>query len=344
MVTVLITGLGSTTALSVVKGLRQYREFPIRIVGVDINPPAEIAGSAFVDAFYTVPRAVHADYLKTLLQICQKENVRALFPIIDIELEVIAAAITDFQRQSVHVWVSPSPTVRLCNDKYLTYQFFKEKGFPTAESWTPEELSGVRGRLQYPLVVKPRAGVSSIDVFVVEDEASLVSACAKAKAPIIQQYLTGPEFTIDVLSTQQSQVLTCVPRERIETKAGISYKGRTVRDVRLIEYAARIASALKMVGPCNIQCRIGDDGPRFFEINPRFSGTLPLTIAAGVNSPAILLRLALEPHWNPGPIAFRAGVLMTRYWEEVFRTEESPEPAADMNLALQTPQRLSGRQ
>src|SRR5688572_21248926 len=52
-VTVLITGLGSTTAVSVIKGFRQQHTFRVRIIGTDSHPHNLIAGSAFCDRFYT---------------------------------------------------------------------------------------------------------------------------------------------------------------------------------------------------------------------------------------------------------------------------------------------------
>ena len=52
-VNILITGIGSTTAISVVKGLRQQKEISTKIVGVDINHRNEIAGSRFCDIFYS---------------------------------------------------------------------------------------------------------------------------------------------------------------------------------------------------------------------------------------------------------------------------------------------------
>ena len=87
---VMVTGIGSTTAISVVKALRQQKEVIVKLIGVDINRKNEIAGSQFCDRFYTVPEAVAANYITELIKICQFEGVLILFPIIDIELEVIA--------------------------------------------------------------------------------------------------------------------------------------------------------------------------------------------------------------------------------------------------------------
>ena len=317
-VTVLITGIGSTTAISVAKGLKRQTELDVRIVGTDINRRDEIAGSSFCDQFYTIPEAVRSEFIPSLLDICATEGVQVIFPVIDVELEMIAARVDAFRAKGIHVWLSDAETIRVCNDKYRTYHFFIEHGIPTAKTWLPEEITARRGEWKYPLIVKPVSGRGSVDVLQVRDELELTLALRKVKNPLIQEYLEGTEFTIDVLTDNEARPVAAVPRTRDETKAGISYKGRTVRDQQLIEQASRIAQTLRIKGPCNIQCRVGDSGPKFFEVNPRFSGALPLTIAAGVNSPYLLVKLAVHGKLDRSYFEFQEGVYMARYWEEVF--------------------------
>ncbi len=321
MTPVLVTGMGSNTAISVAKGLRRQSEFALRIVGTDMNCECEIAGSSFCDKTYTVHGAFEPQYIPELLGICEQERVRILFPIIDREVEVIAAHLNHFNSIGVCVWLSDLRSVQICNDKYETYRFFTQYRIPTPPTWLPKDSTGKETELPYPLIVKPRGGLSSIDVFRVEDAAELEAALKKVKRPIVQEYVEGKEFTIDVLADQNARVLAVVPRERIETKAGLSYKGRTVRDQTLIDQAEKIARALIIKGPCNIQCRMRDGLPKFLEVNPRFSGGLPLTIAAGVNSPLLLVKLALKGKLDRSYFDFEPGVYMARYFEEVFSQE-----------------------
>lgn len=320
MIPVLVTGMGSVTAVSIVKGLRQQSEL-LYIVGTDTNIKNEIAGSSFCDKFYTVPRAVDYNYISQLLDICAAENVKIVFPVVDIELEIIATNIEVFRNHGIHVWLSDLETIQTCNNKYQTYKFFLDHKFATPQTWLPEEIAGREADLPYPLIVKPIDGRSSIDVFCVEDVTALQQALKKVNQPIIQEYLEGKEFTIDVLADEDSRILAVVPRERIEIKAGISYKGQTVKDKQLIEKATDIAKKLRIKGACNIQCRVQDSLVKFFEVNPRFSGTLPLTIAAGVNSPMLLVKLALGQKLEKEYFDFQAGVYMARYWQECFYYE-----------------------
>jgi carbamoyl-phosphate synthase large subunit len=119
------------------------------------------------------------------------------------------------------------------------------------------------------------------------------------------------------------RILGVVPRLRVEVRSGLCYRGLTVDEPVLVDEATRIARTMELRGPANIQCRKVGSRFRFFEINPRFSGSLPLSIEAGVNSPALLWRSTMgesvpgaRPEW---------GVYMARHWQEIYRHGLSPD-------------------
>ena len=82
--------------------------------------------------------------------------------------------------------------------------------------------------------------------------------------------------------------------------------------------AKRVAAAIPFAGPVNVQCRMRGKTPVVFEINPRFSGGIPLTIAAGADFPAMLVQLATGETPAPSLGRFRAELWMTSYEAAVF--------------------------
>jgi carbamoyl-phosphate synthase large subunit len=60
------------------------------------------------------------------------------------------------------------------------------------------------------------------------------------------------------------------------------------------------------------------DQPVIFEINPRFSGGIPLTIAAGADFPRMLLAMAGGGRVAPAIGAFREDLWMTSYESSLF--------------------------
>jgi carbamoyl-phosphate synthase large subunit len=170
----------------------------------------------------------------------------------------------------------------------------------------------------FPLFVKPRSGRGGVGAFAIRDQRELEFFLSYVEEPLIQEYLSGPEFTIDMLCDFRGRPLAIVPRERVVIRAGVIDRGRTVNDPALIELAQACAAALPFAGAINIQCRVVDGRPVVFEINPRFSGGIPLTIEAGADFPAMLLRLASGHRVAPAIGQFRDNLWMTSYETSLF--------------------------
>lgn len=318
--TVLVTAAGTATALNVLRALREQDAEALRLVGTDMNPAGLVAAARLCDAFQQVPRNDDPRYLPALLDLCEREGIGVLIPVMDGEVEAVACGRDDLERRGVRTLLPPLDVVAACNDKRQTFDLLRRHDVPTPMTWLPDELARAGGPAAWPLIVKPRRGVGSADVYRADDEAELAVFLRRVENPIIQEYLAGEEYTVDVLADGDGRVLAAVPRLRIQTKAGVSTKGRTVDDGDLIARTSRLCAAIGVRGPANVQWR--RDGQRLgcFEINPRFSGGLALTIAAGANTPLMLVRLCLGQAVEP--IGFRAGVVMVRSWSEQFLFEE----------------------
>jgi carbamoyl-phosphate synthase large subunit len=99
-------------------------------------------------------------------------------------------------------------------------------------------------------------------------------------------------------------------------------RGRTANDPALIDLGRACTQVFRFLGPINIQCRVANGAPSVFEINPRFSGGIPLTIAAGADFARWLIDLALNRPL-PQPLApFTPNLWVTNYEEGIFLGEE----------------------
>jgi carbamoyl-phosphate synthase large subunit len=320
--TVLVTAAGTATALNVLRALRERKPdaLALRLVGADTNPVSLIASARLCDAFHRLPPYNDPLYLAALFDTCGRERVDMLIPIMDGEVEVVAGVQDELACMGVSTLLPSPDVVAACNDKRLTYDLLRRYNVPTPATWLPAELAQLDGSTPWPVIVKPRRGVGSAEVYRADDAAELAVFLRRVEDPIVQEYLPGEEYTVDVLIDGHGRILANVPRLRIQAKAGVSTKGRTVRDAELIERTAALCVAIGLRGPANVQWR--RDGERLgcFEINPRFSGGLALTIAAGTNTPLMLVRLCLGE--AVAAIGFRAGMTMIRSWSEQFFYEE----------------------
>ena len=286
---------------------------PGSVIVTDVNPLSPAVHVA--DRSYRVPMATDESYITELVTICEAEQVRLVVPTIDDELPVIAAARDQFKALRAVVACSPAETSALCNDKYETCVQLTAAGVSAARSYLPAQLTE---DMALPLFVKPRVGRGAVGAFAAHTPDELDFFLRYVPTPIVQEYLNGPEFTIDVLCDFDGRPLSIVPRERVVIRAGVSDRGRTVNDPRLIALAEATCAALKFAGPINIQCRMRHDMPVIFEINPRFSGGVPLTIQAGADFPAMLLKLALGRKVEPSVGAFKSDLWMTSFESSFF--------------------------
>jgi carbamoyl-phosphate synthase large subunit len=284
-----------------------------RIIVTDVNPLSPAVHVA--DAAFRVSLASDPRYIQEILTIARAERVNLVVPTIDDELPLFSAALPQFNAAGIRVAVSPLWTTLLCNDKFATCRELEKAGISAARSYLPETLPpGV----SFPLFVKPRWGRGGVHAFPVRDERELAFFLGYVSDPLLQDYLEGPEFTIDMLCDFSGRPLAIVPRERVVIRAGVIDRGRTVKDAALIALAEACAAALPFAGAVNIQCRVVDGHPVVFEINPRFSGGIPLTIEAGADFPAMLVRLAAGQRVPPAIGRFRDNLWMTNYEASVF--------------------------
>jgi carbamoyl-phosphate synthase large subunit len=189
-----------------------------------------------------------------------------------------------------------------------------------AKSFLPTELPD---DADLPLFIKPRGGRGGVGAVVARTRREREFFLDYVADPVIQEYLTGPEYTIDVLCDFNGRALSVVPRERVVVRAGVIDRGRTVNNPDLIDLAVACTRALPFVGPINVQCRIHEGRPTVFEINPRFSGGIPLTIAAGADFPEMLLNLHAGLDVAPAIGRFRDRLWMTNFEDSVFLSEDA---------------------
>ena len=283
------------------------------VIVTDVNPLSPAVHVA--DRAYRVPMSSAPGYLDELRAICGLERIRLVVPTIDDELPLLGASRGRLAEAGVMVACSDERTNRLCDDKYATCLQLRATGVAAALSYLPPQIDD---RMPLPAFIKPRIGRGAVGAFAVRSRRELDFFLDYVPNPVEQELLDGPEFTIDVLCGEDGRPLAIVPRERVVIRAGVIDRGRTVRDASLIALAEQVCRAIRFYGPVNIQCRMRGTTAVVFEINPRFSGGIPLTIAAGADFPAMLVDLAVGVHLEPQIGAFQDGLWMTSYESSLF--------------------------
>jgi carbamoyl-phosphate synthase large subunit len=282
-------------------------------VDVDELAPALYAA----DRRALVPRVDDPGYVEALRELVQLHDVRLIVPLADLDHLILAQA---RGRLGALVLLPGIETIRLCADKYLAHCFFEEHGLPTPATWLPDALPPA---LPFPVLVKARRGFGSRHIYRAGDHTELDFFLGHTSVEsMVQAVCGGEEFSIDVFCDLDARCVNAIPRTMIQSKGGESIKGVTIKDGALIEHGRRVAEALRIVGPANIQCfREADGSLQVTDVNPRFGGGFPLPTAAGSRYPELALALAAGERLRPRLGEFREGVVMTRFFSQVVLQE-----------------------
>jgi carbamoyl-phosphate synthase large subunit len=273
------------------------------------------AGFFMADINEIIPQADEHSFLDRLFQIVKMYQVEVLMPSSGSDIYPYSENRKQLAEMGAEAIVSDRDKLEICRDKMLTFQTLSNKfvlPFTTVES---DKID------TFPVLAKPRFGKGSRGIVKIDDESDLRYIISKRDDLVFQEYLPGTEYTVDVLSDLDGKPIIAVPRIRMQTKAGISTKGRVLRDPALEMDCMQIAELVGIRGPCCMQMKESAEGRlKLIEINPRMGGGTIFTSLAGANFPAMLLDM-IEGRQVSLPVISEITVI--RYFEEfVLRSEE----------------------
>jgi carbamoyl-phosphate synthase large subunit len=280
---VLVTGAGGPAAIAAMKSLRA--EESVQLIAADMDPWA--AGLYLTGERTLVPAGAAPEFTAVLLDRCRALRVDVVLPTVDAELLPLARAREEYAAAGVALLLAPAAALDVILDKLtLAEHCAGVVAVPRTELFGPSvDPAG----WTYPVVVKPRRGSGSRGVIIV-DSAAQLAALERSPALIVQEFLPGEEYSVDVLADAAGRVIASVPRLRARVDSGVSVGGRTVHDPEVERFGRVVAQATGVTYVANVQCRRDVDGvPALLEVNPRMPGTLGLTIASGVDMPRLAL-------------------------------------------------------
>lgn len=286
---VLFTGVGRRIEL-----IQSFREAAL-CLGVSLKIyGADMAGTAPALAYCDYTRKVCGmrddNYIPELMEICRKDKIDILIPTIDTDLLILGRNAHLFG--DTKVLISKADKISVCRDKNHTADFFESCGChapKTVNDWKKYAAS-------YPCFIKPKDGSSSINAFKAETSEELEVYANQIEDYIVQPFIEGTEYTVDIFCDFDGTPIYITPRIRLQVRAGEVLKTQIDMDERIIEECKRIVEKFKPVGPITVQLIrqnvTGDD--YYIEINPRFGGGAPLSMKAGARSAEAILKLLLN--------------------------------------------------
>ena len=257
----------------------------LEIYGADITETAPAL--KFCDHMVIVPRIRDAAYIPTLQKICRDEEMDALIPTIDTDLLLLSQHQAEFGKTKVVI--SREDKIALCRDKRFTADYFHSVGLKSpspVDDWEKYDAG-------YPAFIKPKDGSSSVFAYKVNNEDELKGYATQVPDYIIQPFIEGTEYTVDIFCDFEGNPIFITPRIRQAVRAGEVLKTQIHQDDTIIAEMKRLIEDYKPCGQITVQLiKQKTTGENYYiEINPRFGGGAPLTIKAGADSAEMMLRL-----------------------------------------------------
>jgi carbamoylphosphate synthase large subunit len=264
--------------------------------------------------------------------------LQVLIPGLDPQLEPLAAMSKELRSLGCTLIGSSAEVNRLLFDKERSSTFFQELGLPFVKTLPLERVEELLDLHGFPLLVKPRSGSASRGVRVAFCQADLDELIAHgATSYVVQNYLLPMQWgksrrTLrpdDVYSNhslvQKDEHMVQVLSDWAGEPFGVFLSRNRLKDGAVVQMVplendvlgvraaalsmARRLAEIGQVGPCNFQGRVTEEGPFFYEINPRFSGGSGMRASVGFNEvEACLRRLVL----HEGTVSLHS-CLNTRY-------------------------------
>ena len=285
----------------------------LKIYGADISETAPAL--YFCDESVIVSRIREPGYIPGLLRVCEKEKIDCLIPTIDTDLIILAENREHFESIGTEVLISDIDKIRICRDKRHTADYFSKLGLNTP-SYSDDVDKYDAG---FPAFIKPRDGSSSIDTYKVESRSELESLALRVPNYIIQPFISGREYTVDIFCDLSGNPIYITPRERLATRSGEVLKTRICQDDVMIDEMKLLVEDFKPRGQITVQL-IHDEksGKNYYlEINPRFGGGAPLSMKAGADSAAALIRILSGEKLKYVDYAAKDGAVYSRFDQSV---------------------------
>ncbi|WP_328915063.1 MULTISPECIES: ATP-grasp domain-containing protein [unclassified Streptomyces] len=192
---------------------------------------------------------------------------------------------------------SPAEAVWRCRDKHQSRTALAEAGLPQpafALVGTAEEATAAAARIGYPVIVKPRAAAASYGVslvaspedmaryFTFADDATVPHMPDYDRAVLVEEYLTGPEISVDSVVHGGRVRPLFVGHKRVgfppyfeETGHVVSHRDPLLSDPDFLTLMQRTHTALGFTdGWTHAELKLTPEGPRLIEVNARLGGDL----------------------------------------------------------------------
>lgn len=274
--------------------------------------------SVYVSDFHRItPSKVDDErYVHDIVSLCNSQKYDLIMPFGNKSYYALARHGDILRANGIACMVPDYETFSIAHDKGKTIELCNRVGIKTPEvysDYADDDIKAIARNVRYPVVIKARRGQgvfsglryanNSQELIRCYNEISSTNARTGAESydsPLIQEFVPGYIHDACTL-TDQGRVITVLTQRRhvmFPIYGGVGAVNVTTQDKRLAALARNLLEELEWHGPAQIEFKYDerDHEYKLIEINPKFWGTLDLSIKAGVDFPGMVRDILLNRH------------------------------------------------
>lgn len=281
---ILVTSMGGDLAQSAIRILREvYPSF--KIIGIDSL--AQPFFSRTVDEFYVSPNGLSDIFLHWLGEFCIEKKVDLVIPFSESEISKLYSS---NKIDKSKILVANDKTIEIGLDKLKTNQYLLNLG-----NFAPKTYDDpLDSSIQFPVVIKERFGNGSKNVQICSNFTQLDFYYEQMNNPIIQQLLSPREEEITCAIYRLKNGETRILQMHRKLSGGRTLWAKIVSNKLVEDLCQLVALEMQLTGAMNTQLILTSDGPKIFEINPRYSSTMEMRHRIGFTD----LVWAIDEHFG----------------------------------------------
>jgi len=272
------------------------------------NTHAHVPGMYAADEAIVVPPSNSEGYVDVILSICERYNVGLLCSLHDVDTAALSKSREAFTSIGVSAAIPDSCWGERCLDKWASTRYLGKHGF--AVPWTNISLEAAQialdsGEICFPLIVKPRYGFGSIDVYSCSNQEELreyhqqvytklssnplTKILGSTEHPVlIQEKVRGIEYCLNIVNDFTGEYACHFVGEVHSMRSGESDSLIVAEPSIVGDLAHRLSRLSRHSGIWGVDMICKDGRFYVIDINPRFTGDYPFQQLAGANIPAVL--------------------------------------------------------
>ena len=314
--TILVTCVGGDLGPQLMQQLKLNSRHNLKVIGVDADLNA--TGKFFCDEFSVVPHGDSSNYVAEINKLILLHNIDLVIPTSDEEAISLTSSREKIEINGCKLACVDSTTIEILSDKAKTYQFLKDKGVHVPVTKIIKDYDTLRVNVEEmykdfgSFVLKPSVARGGRGVYIVSSlfkgiqyfdnkreihcdfetfNSKLIGNLKDDFPLILMEKLNEPVIDIDLLAWK-GVAKRIVSRKRVNS--AVPNDGHIIiMDKSLRELANKLIEIFQLSWLYDCDVMYDSKGnPCVLELNPRQSGSISVSIAAGIPMLDDLISLA----------------------------------------------------